>query len=189
MLASHNQGKVKEFQTLFQGTSLEVVSLETVTEIVEETGDSYRANARLKAEWVAKATGMPALADDSGVEVDALEGAPGLHSARFVSDVPWENAREILLRLMATSRRRARMRAVLCLFWPHGQVLYAEGVLEGCILGWPRGGRGFGVDPIFSVDGVRSLAEWPDVEKNRISHRGRAVEQLMSQLTSLAAFD
>jgi len=183
-LATHNLGKLREFQQLLDRAPFSLSAYPETDEIIDETGQTYLENARLKAHHVAKILQRPALADDSGVEVDALQGQPGIHSARFVSDNPWENSREILLRLMtvAGSKRTARMRAVLCLAWPDGRDMYAEGVLEGVILGWPRGRAGFGVDPIFSLDGRTSLAEWNPEEKNRISHRALATAALLRKL-------
>lgn len=179
ILASHNAGKVREFQRLLGPTG--VTLLAHTGPIAEETGQTYYENAAIKAVSVAQATGGVALADDSGIEVDALGGAPGVYSARFVGNDPWKNTREILLRLLETpsSQRTARMRAVLCVAWPDGQTVYTEGVLEGTILGWPRGPFGFGMDPVFSVDGTHSLAEMDENEKNRISHRGMALRRLL----------
>lgn len=181
VLATHNMGKLREFEKLLNGAPLTILPYPSQEEIIEETGSTYHENARLKARYVAKTLGCLALADDSGLEVDALNGEPGVHTARFVSDDSWVNSREILLRLMAVPahERTARMRAVLCLAWPNGDQLFAEGVIEGTILSWPRGSGGFGVDPIFSIDGMTSLAEWPQEKKNQISHRAQAVENLM----------
>lgn len=184
VLATHNQGKLGEFQALLKPAPFSIIPYPSEQEIIEETGKTYLENARLKAHFVAKSMNMPALADDSGVEVDALDGLPGIHSARFVSSVPWENSREILLRLMDVppAKRTARMRAILVLAWPDGRDVWAEGVLDGWILSGPRGRNGFGVDPIFTVDGEHSLAELPPDEKNRISHRTKATEALLQIL-------
>lgn len=176
-MATHNPGKLAEFQSLLAGLPITLMAYPEKGEIVEETGTTYRENAALKAHALAEKYGMYALADDSGVEVDALDGAPGIYSANFVSDDPWMNSREILLRLIDVSwpQRTARMKSVLCLASPEGQEWFFEGVLDGQILGWPRGQNGFGVDPIFSIDGSTSLAELPPDQKNAISHRGLAV--------------
>ncbi|MCY0879023.1 MAG: RdgB/HAM1 family non-canonical purine NTP pyrophosphatase [Firmicutes bacterium] len=184
ILASHNRGKLREFQQLLAEAPFRLTLWPGSDEIVEETGATYLENARLKAHFVARKTGCAALADDSGIEVDALQGLPGVHSARFVSSDAWENTREILLRLMSQplSQRTARMRAVVCLAWPDGREVWAEGLLEGVVLGWPRGFGGFGVDPVFSVDGVHALAELSPEEKNQISHRARAVKELLRKL-------
>ncbi|NMP21273.1 RdgB/HAM1 family non-canonical purine NTP pyrophosphatase [Sulfobacillus sp. DSM 109850] len=186
ILATHNPGKLREFQELLRQAPFVIRALETQEEIIEETGSTYLENARLKAHYVARTYGLPALADDSGVEVDALGGLPGIHSARFVSDVPWINSREILVRLMAVPRseRTARMRAVVVLAWPDGRDVWAEGVVEGEIVGWPRGQEGFGIDPIFTADGIRTLAEIPQSVKNRISHRYLATRALIEKIDS-----
>jgi XTP/dITP diphosphohydrolase len=185
VLASHNPGKLREFQAILDGAPLTLRLWPGTGEIADETADTYLGNVRIKAHTVARATGQLALADDSGVEVDWLQGQPGVRSARFVSDDPWHNTREILLRLIDVPKpqRTARMRAVVCLAWPDGRDLWAEGVLEGEILTWPRGQHGFGVDPIFSVDGQTSLAQWDDMTKNRISHRARALAALFKKLS------
>lgn len=180
-LASHNRGKWAEFARLLKPLGVTVDFLEdAANDIVEEVGTSYLENARLKALAVARQLGVWALGDDSGLEVDALDGAPGIRSARFVSDDPWVNTREILLRLteVAWPGRTARMVAVLVLAAPDGGWYWAEGQVAGHILTYPRGYGGFGVDPIFSADGRRSLAECSDAEKDAISHRGIACRRL-----------
>ncbi len=189
VLASHNPGKIREFTQLFLDSPFQIEAWSGSGEIVDETGNTYRDNAYLKAAAVARMSGKPALADDSGVEVDALGGLPGVQSARFVSEDAWVNSREILLRLMEvpTLARTARMRAVLCLVTPHAPPCYAEGVVEGTILTWARGSHGFGVDPIFSVDGRTSLAEYPEEMKNAVSHRARAVRALLAGLEACGA--
>ena len=183
VLASHNPGKVLEFQRLLAPYGFIVKApFGGGHDLVDETGTTYLENARIKASHVARATGLPTLADDSGIEVDALGGEPGIHSARFVSSSPWENSREILLRLMdvPVSRRGARMVAVLVVVDGQGrEIASSRGVVEGTILTWPRGQNGFGVDPIFSVNGTTSLAEWSADQKDQWSHRGRAVRALI----------
>lgn len=184
MLASHNRGKIREFQRLLAGGRYSIISLDTSQDIIEETGSTYYENAAIKAIHVARTTGSYALSDDSGIEIDALGGEPGVHSARFVGSDPWTNTREALTRLLdvPVSKRSARMRAVLCLASPDGETIFSEGVVEGTIFLWPRGRGGFGYDPIFSVDGQMSFAEMSDEEKNRMSHRRRAVDQLLHRL-------
>jgi XTP/dITP diphosphohydrolase len=191
VLATHNPGKLKEFQLLLHDAPFRLLPYPHPGEIIAEIGTTYLENARLKAHEAARQTGRWALADDSGVEVDALGGLPGLISAHFVSNNPWENSREILTRLMDVpdSRRTARMRAVLCLASPAGPDIWAEGVLEGVILGWPKGRSGFGVDPIFSIDGQTALAELDPEEKNRLSHRGLAMRELMIKVSSSTLWD
>jgi XTP/dITP diphosphohydrolase len=150
---------------------------------VEETGSSLEENAVIKARAVAFHTGHPAVADDTGLEVDALGGAPGVRTARFAGDdATYEDNRRALLSAMAgRTDRTARFRTVVAFVEPSGEVVVAEGVLEGSIALEARGDGGFGYDPVFEVDG-RTLAEIGVTEKNRISHRARALEALAAHL-------
>ncbi|HUG74402.1 MAG TPA: RdgB/HAM1 family non-canonical purine NTP pyrophosphatase [Acidimicrobiia bacterium] len=146
---------------------------------VDETGTTLEDNARLKARAVSSATGLAALADDTGLEVDALDGAPGVYAARFAgADGDHAANRDLLLRrLEGVDDRRARFRTVMLLAHPDGSEIAAEGVLEGTITSEERGQRGFGYDPLFAVEG-RTLAEMTDDEKNALSHRFAALEAL-----------
>ncbi len=193
MLATTNPGKVKEFRTLlgqykrFEGLTLLTPKdwPERLPE-VEETGATFAENARLKAVALAQATGMTALADDSGLCVDALGGEPGLHSARWagvgVSDAD-RNAR-LRARLLGVpaERRAARYVCVVSLAGPDGGSIEAEGTCEGAILEAPRGVSGFGYDPLFLVPEFgRTMAELTEEEKNRVSHRAMALQALLGQ--------
>jgi len=154
---------------------------------VEETGSTYLENALLKARAAAAALGEPALADDSGIEVDALGGRPGPRSARFAGeDATDERNLEELIRVLKGvpgSGRTARYRCVAVLAFTDGRELHAEGTSEGILEPKPRGARGFGYDPIFVPGGGdRTMAELTDEEKDRISHRGRAFRALGEQL-------
>ncbi|TMK65251.1 MAG: RdgB/HAM1 family non-canonical purine NTP pyrophosphatase, partial [Actinobacteria bacterium] len=150
---------------------------------VEETGTTYLENARLKARAVAEDVGVLAVADDSGIEVDALGGAPGPRSARYAGEgaTDEENLR-MLIRAVAgvpAAGRTARYRCVATLAWPNGGEVWAEGTCEGTLLSKPRGTGGFGYDPIFVPAGWdETMAELPAQEKDRISHRGRAFRAL-----------
>jgi len=193
MLATTNPGKVREFRTLLgQYEGLAHLMLLTPSDWpeplpeVEETGATFAENARLKAVALAQATGMTALADDSGLCVDALGGEPGLHSARWagvgVSDAD-RNAR-LLARLsgVPAERRAARYVCVVSLAGPDGGSIEAEGTCEGAILEAPRGVSGFGYDPLFLVPEFgRTMAELTEEEKNRISHRAMALQALLGQ--------
>ena len=181
VLATHNAHKVREIgQILGDGVALRsLADFPDVGKIPEE-GETFAANAAQKALFVARALGLPALADDSGLEVDALAGAPGVRSARFAG----EGARDAennakLLGLMAgvpAERRTGRFRCAIAVAWPDGSVRTAEGACEGRILEAPRGAGGFGYDPLFVPDGCdRTYAELGGEAKNRISHRGRAL--------------
>ena len=155
---------------------------------VEEPHDTYLENALEKARAVAGALGMPAVADDSGIEVDALGGGPGPRSARYAGeDADDDENLQKLLRAVTqvpAEERTARYRCVAAVVWPDGHELWAEGVCEGTIDLHPRGSRGFGYDPAFVPEGQeRTMAELTDEEKDRISHRGRAFRALRERLT------
>lgn len=184
VVASKNEDKLREIQAVLLGLGL-------VNEIVagldwpdvEETEPTLEGNALLKARAVAAATGLPSLADDTGLEVAALNGAPGVRSARFAGENATyeDNVRYLLQLLEGVGERSARFRTVMTLVVPGGEEIVAEGVLDGQIIDTPRGDSGFGYDPVFDVDG-RTLAEFSAAEKNTVSHRGRALRALAEQL-------
>lgn len=150
---------------------------------VAETGSTLEENALLKARAVAEATGLPSLADDTGLEVDALGGAPGVYAARFSGpDATYERNVDLLLgKLEDVTDRSARFRTVVALVFPDGSTVTAEGTLEGEIATERRGSGGFGYDPVFQVDGG-TLAELGEAAKNRISHRAEAIRALAREL-------
>lgn len=184
-MATLNEGKVVEFQEILAELGA-VVSARGVgiENFPEETGRSYRENALIKAEHVASQTDAFALADDSGLEVDALNGEPGLYSARFGGNLsPSERVEYLLDRLrdVPEGERGARFVCSLALISPGGEVNSFEGICEGEILFSPRGRGGFGYDPIFySHDLEKGFAEATREEKRRVSHRGRAASGLLS---------
>jgi len=186
-LASRNAGKLAELAAL-AGSRLELRLPPDDARLPEvaEDADTYLENALAKARAVATALGVTALADDSGLEVDALEGAPGVRSARFggpgLSDA--DRTQLLLERLEGVERRSARFRCVLVVY-RGGEWCTAEGVLEGEITRAPRGASGFGYDPVFAVPGLggRTLAEIAPDEKNAISHRAAAMRDLMANLS------
>lgn len=156
---------------------------------VEEPHDTYLENALEKARAVAAALGMPSVADDSGIEVDALGGAPGPRSARYAGEDAGDDENlDALLRAVTTvpaPERTARYRCVAAIAWPDGRAVWAEGVCEGTIDLRPRGSRGFGYDPAFVPEGrERTMAELTDEEKDRISHRGRAFRALREKVAA-----
>lgn len=186
LVATNNPGKIREYEELLVGLPLEVTfpAQEGIALEVEESGATFEDNARLKALAYARASGLLTLADDSGLEVDALGGAPGVWSARYAGSGASDTDRyQKLLDAMAgvpDGQRTARFRCVVVLAWPDGAVRVAEGWCEGRI-GWvPRGEHGFGYDPVFVVDGFggQTMAELVPEVKNRISHRARAVQNL-----------
>jgi XTP/dITP diphosphohydrolase len=192
LLATNNAGKVGEFRRLLAGFPFDVV---TPAEIgirvdVEETGTTYAENAVLKATAFAAAGDSLALADDSGIEVDALDGAPGLHSARLGGPGLDDRGRlDLLLDSLAAvprGQRTARFRAVVAVAGPGLAPRCFEGLFEGAIADAPRGKGGFGYDPAFLLPDGRTAAELPPGDKDRLSHRGIAVRQAAAYLETLA---
>ena len=187
VVASKNEDKLGEIEAVLLGLGLvkEVVAGLDWPDI-EETEPTLEGNALLKARTVAAVTGLPCLADDTGLEVAALDGAPGVRSARFAGETASyaDNVRALLEKLAGISDRSARFRTVMALVIPGGWEVVAQGVLEGLIIDTPRGDTGFGYDPVFDVGG-RTLAELAAVEKNAISHRGRALRALADKLRSM----
>jgi XTP/dITP diphosphohydrolase len=183
VLATANPGKVSELRDLVaEWGAIEVASLAEFpgVEMPEETGATYRDNALLKARAVAAATGLPAVADDSGIEVDALDGRPGVHSARYGASEASRNEKLLgELRGVPAERRTARYRAVVVLAFPDGTGLEGEGTCEGRITEAPSGTGGFGYDPIFwSSDLGQVVGDATAEAKSRISHRARAMRAL-----------
>lgn len=194
ILATTNAGKITEFRFLlgqwerWQGVELLTPGdWPTPLPGVEETGTTFAENARLKAAALSAATGLPALADDSGLCVDALGGEPGLHSARWAGETATDADRNDLLltRLSGVSaeKRTARYVCVVSLAWPDGKSMEAEGTSEGRISNRPQGVNGFGYDPLFFVaEFERTVAELTAGEKSQISHRARALAALNARL-------
>jgi len=193
-IASRNAHKLREIGRICADWPVEWLTVESHDgpwPDVEETGDTYLENAVLKARAVAEALGVPALADDSGIEVDALGGRPGPRSARFSGpDATDEGNLQALMQAVAgvpAGGRSARYRCVAAIAWPGGEELHAEGVCEGALVGRRRGQRGFGYDPIFVPVGWEdTMAELSDEQKDRISHRGRAFRSLHDLLAEAA---
>ncbi len=183
VLATHNAGKRLEWVELLAGLKVHVVLPEEIglSSEVEETGTTYTENAFLKAHVLADASGLPALADDSGLEVDALDGAPGIHSARFHpgSDEVRYLALLKALEGVPAEVRGARFRCVAALVLPDGREFSTEGLCEGRIDTAASGDGGFGYDPVFFVpEAGKTMAELTAGEKNRISHRARAAQAM-----------
>lgn len=186
VFASNNAHKLSELRQLL-GTGYEVLGLADIgcTADIPETGDSFEANALQKAQYVFDHYGLSCCADDSGLEVDALGGAPGIYSARYAGtghDSVANNAR-LLQELKGCTDRTARFRTAIALVRPDGTVEYFHGSVEGRILDAPRGEGGFGYDPLFVPTGWdKTFAEATAEEKNAVSHRGRAVRELVEYL-------
>ena len=205
VVATHNRGKLDELRALLADLGVQVLQISDVSRkdvVVVEDGETFEANAIKKAKTVADQTLMLTLADDSGLEVDALGGAPGVRSARFAGEraTDAENNAALLAALDAlqadelgarTDDYKARFRCVLALIDPftkEGEPIVVEGACEGRITRTPRGSGGFGYDPLFLVDGTdKTMAELSEAEKNRISHRAKAFEKLKLVLEKVLA--
>jgi XTP/dITP diphosphohydrolase len=200
LLATNNPGKVRELTALLGPRGWTVVTPRdlALTLEPEETGATYAENAAIKAAAFAAAAGLPALADDSGIEVDALGGRPGVYSARYGgAETPHEEKIRLLLgelRDVSAEQRGAHFRSVIVVAAPDGRRWQAEGACDGRIAAAPAGAGGFGYDPIFlmaDTDFSRTMAELTEAEKNRLSHRARAVlaaANLLDELRSDPAF-
>ncbi len=195
VIATHNLGKLAELRELLAPYGIDATSAgELGLDEPEETGMSFRDNARIKAEAAATAAGLPAFADDSGLAVDALDGAPGIYSARWAgTDKNFNRAmREIedkLSALGATTpeRRRAHFVSALCVAWPDGHVEEFEGRVEGTLVWPPRGDKGFGYDPMFLPDGhARTFGEMPSEEKHGLPPRGKGLSHRARAFVMLA---
>jgi XTP/dITP diphosphohydrolase len=186
LLATANAHKIEELRGLLcEIPDLEIVSLRDfpAIEMPDETGATMAENARIKAEHCARESGLPALADDSGIEVDALGGEPGVRSARWVEGSDADRTNALLHRLASTHNRTARYRCAICIAWPDGKMVETEDVCEGRIGFEWRGENGFGYDPVFEITDQtglphrvgRTMAEVLPEEKAQVSHRARAV--------------
>ena len=188
--ASHNEGKIKEIKKLLAPYGIKVKSaLDMDLPDVEETGKTFEENSLLKSRTIAKLVNMPCLADDSGLCVDALNGAPGVYSARYAPNRDFDKGMEKLLAEMEKSpnkSRNAHFSCVISLAWPDGQYKVFAGQVDGKIAFHKMGAGGFGYDPLFVPEGfTSSFAQMSQEEKNKISHRGRAVEKLKDFLNNL----
>ncbi len=190
VLASDNQGKIREINSLLRNTPLEVVGQGSLgVEPIEETGTTFIENALLKARNAARQTGLAAIADDSGLEVDALGGRPGVYSARFAGPqaTDTKNVEKLLAALdgISPEKRSARFRCAM-VYVTHADdadPLICEGAWEGKIITEPKGDNGFGYDPIFWIEGEKATAaELAPERKNILSHRGQALRMLVAQL-------
>jgi XTP/dITP diphosphohydrolase len=194
LLGTRNRGKVREIESILADSGWSFSSLQAFPDVdtPAETGATYAENAILKARFYAAATGMCALADDSGLEVEALDGAPGVFSARYAGENASDaDRRSLLLSELAKVsdvNRRARFVAVVAISDADGSVLnVTEGICEGTIISAPRGDGGFGYDPLFVPDGFnRTFAELPDDIKNIISHRAHALLKTLHFLSIMA---
>ncbi|EFD94818.1 XTP/dITP diphosphatase [Megasphaera lornae] len=190
VLATHNAGKIRELRTMLSPAGYEVVAVREVLPTLkepEETGQTFLENARLKSQYYAKATGRPCLADDSGLCVEALQGRPGVYSARYAGihgDDAANNAKLLTeIRHLPPAMRTAYYACVLVLSFPDGREIVAEGKCHGMIIETPVGTNGFGYDPYFYLPQKgKTMAELTAIEKNTCSHRGIALKKLLQVL-------
>lgn len=192
VLATQNQGKVREMEGALDLPRLEIRSLRDFPDLPEvvEDGRTFLENALKKARACARSTGWPALADDSGLEVDGLTGAPGIYSARFsgAGATDEANNRKLLSLLegVPPEKRTARFVCLMVLYFPEGRWIQTEGYCPGMIAPGPKGEHGFGYDPIFYLpEFKKTMAELPLEEKNRISHRAQALQKIRSHLETI----
>ncbi|HBX53681.1 MAG: non-canonical purine NTP pyrophosphatase [Bacteroidetes bacterium RIFOXYA12_FULL_35_11] len=181
--ATNNKHKLEEVQAIL-GINFELAGLEDIgcTEEVPETGNTLEANALEKARYIYEKYNTNCFADDTGLEIDYLNGAPGVYSARYAGEQknPADNVKKVLSEMQNANNRKARFRCVIALIL-EGKEYFFEGIVNGEMLNEPTGKAGFGYDPIFQPDGYDcSFAEMPLDKKNKISHRGRAVEKLIA---------
>lgn len=186
VLATRNQGKILEFKELVSGFNIEVKSLEDFGPIppVEEDGDSFEENAYKKAHLTARFLGLPALADDSGLVVEALDGAPGIYSARYAGEraTDQENNLKLLETMKGEDNRNAFFETVIAIAVPRGPALIYEGRCEGKIAHKLTGKNGFGYDPLFYYPPTKkTFAQMSQEEKNSVSHRGRAISEFRNE--------
>ncbi|MCQ2380824.1 MAG: RdgB/HAM1 family non-canonical purine NTP pyrophosphatase [Acidaminococcaceae bacterium] len=185
-LATKNEGKAVEFKEMLKSLPIELHTLAEFpdSEAPEETGKNFSANARLKAQYYAKLVNMPCLADDSGLECFALNGAPGVLSARYSGEDATDknNVEKLLLDMKFCVRRGCRFKCVLSVALPNGKILNeVDGICEGMLLHEPVGENGFGYDPVFwSTELHKGFGEATDAEKNTVSHRAKAVKKLVN---------
>ncbi len=193
VLATRNRGKIKEFQEMLKDFPVEIKNLNDFGPIpeVEEDGETFDDNAYKKALFAAKVLGLPAIADDSGLVVEALAGAPGVKSARYAGEkaTDQDNINKLLKELEGQGNRKAAFECVLSIAVPSGPALTYEGRCEGEITLQPQGDAGFGYDPVFYYPEYgKTFAEISGNEKNRVSHRGRALAELVSEFDKVLAW-
>ncbi|HLR08334.1 MAG TPA: XTP/dITP diphosphatase [Bacillota bacterium] len=194
IVATKNEGKMKEFKDFFNTYGLKAISLLELSESIpdiQETGDTFSENAALKAEAIANHLKRPVLADDSGLVIDALGGKPGVYSARYAGEYAndQENVDKVLREMqdIPPHNRSARFICVLAIAQPDEKTIFKEGSCEGTIAFKPMGDRGFGYDPIFIPKGyTKTMAELPSEEKNKISHRKNAFNRLKNWLKTIS---
>jgi len=190
VVASKNKGKIEEIRYVFRNIPYEIVSMEDIgiTDDIEESGTTFEENALIKARYIMNATGIATLADDSGLEVDFLDGAPGVYSSRYAGEnaTDEEKIQKILsiLKGVPFKKRGARFVCVIAVVFSDGREFLSTGTFDGVIAEQPVGENGFGYDPILFVpEQSRTVAQMNEVEKNAVSHRGKALRAMQEQLS------
>ena len=186
ILATNNDNKLREIREMLADSDIQVISLKEagIIKDVEETGNTFKENALIKAKEICAMTGEPVLADDSGLEVDYLDGAPGIYSSRFMGeDTPYAEKNKAIIEKLKDAKegeRGAAFRCVMALVFPDGREFFTEGKMEGIIAQEPKGENGFGYDPIvYLPEYGRTSAQLSPEEKNAISHRGQALKKMV----------
>ena len=187
-VATKNAGKLQEFKELAEGTPYELIQMpETIRDLPPETGETFYENALIKAKFISQKLGVPAIGDDSGLEVDALDGRPGIFSARYSkTGLDNDNCLKLLndMKRVQAEARAARFRCCLVGYFK-GKIIKSEGMLRGVIATEFKGNKGFGYDPIFITENGLHLAELDKSEKNQISHRADAFKLLLEEISLL----
>ena len=181
VFATNNKNKIKEFKDILGNRNINLLSLADINydkEIIED-GLSFKENALIKARQVALDTGYITISDDSGLSVDALNGAPGIYSARYSGKGTKENNKLLLKNMEGKENRRAHFTCAICLYFPNGKYVVAEGYIYGAITDMPHGDNGFGYDPVFYLEEYhKTMAELEPTFKDKISHRANAIKKL-----------
>lgn len=190
VLATRNKGKTREIRRMLEGFPVEIKNLDDFGPIpeVEEDGETFDDNAYKKAAFAARVLGYPAMADDSGLVVDALDGAPGVYSARYAGDTATdaENSAKLLEAMKGKTDRKAAFECVISIALPTGPALTYEGRCEGVIAEAPQGDNGFGYDPLFYFpDKGRTFAQLTMDEKSQVSHRGKALKEVKAEFSKI----
>lgn len=193
IVATRNNGKLKEISEILKGLPFEIISMEEagIDKEIEESGSTFEENAVIKAEEIFKITGEIVMADDSGLEVDFLDGAPGIYSARFAGEGAADSDRNNkllnLLKDVPFEKRTARFVCAVAVIMPDGRKFTVRGTCEGYIGFKPEGQNGFGYDPLFYLpDYDKTIAQLDSTEKNKISHRGRALKLMLEELERIS---
>ncbi|MBR6524229.1 MAG: XTP/dITP diphosphatase [Clostridia bacterium] len=185
LAATGNKGKIREFSQILTPLGFETISPKDIGLDIdpEETGETFAENAKIKAVAFMQASKMPVIADDSGLMVDFLDGAPGVYSARYADGSDADRCKKLLENMKGAENRTARFVSSVCMVFPDGKTIEAEGACEGVITRSPIGENGFGYDPVFYIPSMgKTIAEMSADEKNAISHRGKALRLLAEKL-------